>query len=463
MSHELLRHLPLFSELSDDDLTLLEDASRHARLTAGEVLMREGSPGGSLYVIIEGEFEITKRAGPGDLVIAVRGPGEVIGEMSLLDGSPRTATVRSLGKSHLLEIDQTAFRRLVESSPTATLSILQIITSRLRHTESMLRQTETLAALGTLAAGLAHELNNPAAALKRSAAALRQMLPRWQEAHAGLHAVGLDETEFPELSRLTAFDEAASPPGDPLARSDREAALQAWLEDAGVPEAWQVAPSLVAGGLSVELLKESTRRLPAGVLPAAVAWIDSARSVAVLLKEVSLSAERISEIVGAVRSYSFLDQAPIQPVDVARGLEDTLVVLRGKIEPGVIVHRHFAPDLPRVEAHGGELNQVWTNLIANAVEAMEGRGDLWLTAGRDGDRVSVEVCDSGPGIPEAIRSRIFEPFFTTKPPGQGTGLGLHLTYNIVTLHHRGQITVESQPGRTCFRVRLPVTMERPSR
>jgi signal transduction histidine kinase len=457
VSHELLRHLPLFSELSDDDLTLLENASRRVRLSTGEILMREGSPGGSLYIITEGEFEITKRTGPGDVVIAVRGPGEVIGEMSLLDGSPRTATVRSLDASHLLEIDQAAFLNLIESSPAAALSILHTVTSRLRHTESMLRQSETLAALGTLAAGLAHELNNPAAALQRSAAAVQQVLPRWQEAHARLHAAGIDESTLGEMG---ADGEPAAVASDPVSRSDQEAALRDWLERAGVPQPWEAAPHLIASGLTADRLSAAAQALPAHALPLIVEWLATSRALTSLLREVSLGADRISEIVGAVRSYSFLDQAPIQLVDVTRGLEDTLVILRNKIEPGIAVHQDFDPDLPRIEAHGGELNQVWTNLISNAAEAMGERGEIWLGAHRQGDRVEVEVCDSGPGIPDAIRDRIFEPFFTTKPPGQGTGLGLHLTYNIVTLHHRGQISVASRPGRTCFRVLLPIQMER---
>jgi signal transduction histidine kinase len=460
VSQALLRQLPLFAQLSDADLALLEKASRQLSPTAGEVLMLEGSPGGSLYVIIEGEFEITKRTGPGEMIIAVRGPGEVIGEMSLLDGSPRTATVRSLGPSRLLEIDQGAFHRLLESSPTATLSILHTITSRLRHTESMLRQSETLAALGTLAAGLAHELNNPAAALTRSAALVRQTLPQWQDSLARLHAAAVDEGTYPELVSLAALEPTAAAASDPLTRSDQEAALQAWLEQAGVPQPWQVAPSLIASGMTGDRLEQETRRLPKAALPAVLWWIAVSRSLALLVSEVSLSAERISEIVGAVRSYSFLDQAPVQQVDVVQGLEDTLVILRSKLDPGITIHRDYAADLPRIEAHGGELNQVWTNLIANAAEAMGGRGELTLAAQGEGDRLRIEVCDSGPGIPEAIQKRIFEPFFTTKPPGQGTGLGLHLTYNIITLHHRGQIAVESRPGRTCFRVLLPVHMER---
>jgi CRP-like cAMP-binding protein len=399
MSQELLRRLPLFAEMSDADLTLLAEASRQAELPAGEVLMREGSPGGSLYVIVEGEFEITKRSGPGDLVIAVRGPGEVIGEMSLLDGSPRTATVRALQDSRLLEIDQRAFLRLVESSPTATLGVLHTITSRLRHTESMLRQSETLAALGTLAAGLAHELNNPAAALKRTTAQLRQVQQQWQEAHEEIHTTGIDDAAILRLTRLTVPDEPPATADDPLVRSDHEAEMQVWLEAAGVEPAWEIAPLLVATGITMGELTQATAGLPADAVPAAVRWIASSRAMASLLRDVSLSAERISDIVGAVRSYSFLDQAPVQPVDVVRGIEDTLIILRNKLEPGITIQRDYAADLPSIEAHGGELNQVWTNLIANAAEAMEGRGELRLSCRRDGDRVLVEICDNGPGIP----------------------------------------------------------------
>jgi len=461
VTRERLRALPLFVGLTDSDLSLLEQASREIRIDGGQTLMTEGSPGGSLYVILEGEFEIHKRSGSRQVMIATRGPGEVIGEMSLLDGSPRTATVRALRDSRLLEIDQGAFRRLIESSPSAALVVLHTVTSRLRHTESMLRQSETLAALGTLAAGLAHELNNPAAALQRAASQVRQVLLRWQTAHAALHAAGVDETAHPVLTAL-AEDEvgpSATATLDPLTRGDRQAALEAWLERAGVAEAWSLAPELVSSGVTVEQLAEATAGLSGAGLAAAVAWVAAARSLSALLREVALSAGRIAEIVGAVRSYSFLDQAPVQLVDLHRGLDDTLVVLRRKLE-GIAVHREYASDLPPIEAHGSELNQVWTNLIANAAEAMGGRGELTLRSRRDGDQVVVEVCDNGPGIPEAIRDRIFEPFFTTKAPGEGTGLGLHLSYNIVSLHHQGQITVESQPGRTCFRVLLPTQRKR---
>jgi len=195
-------------------------------------------------------------------------------------------------------------------------------------------------------------------------------------------------------------------------------------------------------------------------IPAAVAWISASRSLAELLHEVSISAERISDIVGAVRSYTYLDQAPVQQIDLHRGLDDTLLLLKSKIEPGITVHREYSTEVPPIEAYGSELNQVWTNLIANAAEALGGQGEIWVRTGVDGARVFVEICDNGPGMPAEVRDRIFEPFFTTKPPGQGTGLGLHISYNIVTVRHQGQMTVVSRPGDTCFRVQLPTQLER---
>ncbi|HSR48877.1 MAG TPA: ATP-binding protein [Anaerolineales bacterium] len=460
MNHESLQRLPLFADLSPDELDVLADGSRPKSLAPGEVLMLEGSPGGSLYVILEGDFEITKRSGPAEVLIAVRGPGEVIGEMSLLDGSPRTATVRALGASRLLEIDQEAFRRLVETSPTASLRILHTISARLRHTQSMLRQTETLAALGTLAAGLAHELNNPAAAMRRSVDRLQAVLSAWRRAHARLHELGIDETA---LETLAGESGPGGPrPGltlDPLERSDRESELQAWLEAQGVADAWDLAPTLVGAGMTTQSLSGIFQTMAPPARSAAAAWMALSRDLAQLLEEASVAATRISEIVGAVRSYTYLDQAPVQTIDLHRGLEDTLIILKSKLEPGITVHREYSPEVPPFEAHGSELNQVWTNLIANAIEAMEGKGDLWIRTAVDDGHVSIEIRDTGPGIPPEIRARIFEPFFSTKPPGVGTGLGLHISHNIVALHHRGQITVESRPGSTCFRVRLPMRRE----
>ena len=464
MSIEFLQRLPLFADLPEADLRALYQRAEPMTLPAGEWLMREGEMGDALYVVLEGGIEISKRSGEQEVTLAVRGPGEVIGEMALLDQTPRSASGRIVQDVSLLKISKEAFRQVLAASPTAALALLNTVNTRLRSTEAMLRQSEKMAALGTLAAGLAHELNNPAAALKRAAAQARALLPRWQQAHADLYEAGINEAELPELGRLAFTDLAGSGPPvdrlDPLARSDLEEALQAWLEQKGVEQAWELAPVLLDAGLTLAPIVAATAHLTPSAVAAALKWVSASRSLAAMLHELTISAERISEIVGAVRSYAYLDQAPVQQVDLHRGLDDTLLLLRSKLEPGITVHREYSKEVPPIEAYGSELNQVWTNLIANAAEALGGTGEIWVRTGVEGERVWVEICDNGPGMPAEIRERIFEPFFTTKPPGQGTGLGLHISYNIVALHHQGQITVASQAGETCFRVLLPTQVER---
>jgi signal transduction histidine kinase len=457
VTHEILRELPLFAGLSESDISLLEERSSQIRVAPAETLVQEGTPSGSLYVILEGEFEILKRSENRDVLLAVRGAGEVIGEMSLLDRTPRSATVRSLTPSLVLEIDQDAFRHLVASSPSAALSILRTITSRLRNTESMLRQSEKMAALGTLAAGLAHELNNPAAALARAAQQLEEAL----RPESGAAATGGPATNHPAQIAAAHFLAGIYPGvSDPLELSDREDRLRNWLEGEGVEEAWQLAGNLVAAGLDVRELSEAVLTVPAAERAGWLAELARSLSTYRLLREIRLSAGRISEIVRAVKSYTYLDQAPIQMVDIHAGLEDTLVVLRAKIEPGIRVVRNYDPHLPQVEAYGSELNQVWTNLIDNACQAMAGSGELSLSTAHTPDEVSIDICDTGRGIPPAIQKRIFEPFFTTKAPGEGTGLGLHLVYNLIVLHHRGRIDLQSSPGKTCFTVAIPIRRSR---
>lgn len=455
MTHKVLRELPLFAGLTEHDIDLLEEGSTTLQLPAGQVLMSEGSPSGSLYVILEGEFEILKRAGNQDVLLAVRGAGEVMGEMSLLDQTPRSATVRALLPSLVLEIDQEAFRRLVSASPSAALSILRTVTSRLRNTESMLRQSEKMAALGTLAAGLAHELNNPAAALARSADLLQEAL----DARRGRSGVGRTAEESASLESVLALaaDHAQGrPPQEPLELSDREDRLTEALAKLGIEEPWELAGEFAAAGIEADGLNEALSRVPPADRPSGLRWLANGLAVRRLVQEIGLSAARISEIVRAVKAYAYLDQAPLQQVDVHAGLEDTLVILRQKLKPGIRVHREYDHDLPAIEAYGSELNQVWTNLIDNAAQAMKGEGELTLSTARRSDEIEVRVCDSGPGIPPEIQGRIFEPFYTTKAPGEGTGLGLHLVYNIVVLHHRGKVKVQSAPGKTCFTVSLPI-------
>jgi signal transduction histidine kinase len=343
------------------------------------------------------------------------------------------------------------------------LKILHTVTSRLRSTESALIQNEKMAALGTLAAGLAHELNNPAAAIRRSAAQLRDALAEREKLAAQLHSLATDQHQQESLGTLQeeiSERKTTAHVPDPLALSEQEDGLQEWLEDHGVGEAWELAPVLVSSGWDRDELERVAERFSVTQLPVVVRWLGAGSSVYGLLEEVGKSAEAMSEIVKAVKTYSYLDQAPIQEVDVRESLENTLVLLRPKIKAGVSITRDYADDVPRIEAYGSELNQVWTNIIDNAIDAMQAQGELALHICAKDSEVIVEIIDNGPGIPSELQPRIFEPFFTTKAPGAGTGLGLHIAYNIVVHKHHGQITVASEPGETRFRVVLPVRLAR---
>jgi signal transduction histidine kinase len=325
--------------------------------------------------------------------------------------------------------------------------------------ELMLRQSEKLATLGTLAAGIAHELNNPAAAIVRAAEQLRDGSTRLEEAGQELRTFQLTAAAQEALRTLRqrARERAEAPSDlDALGRADREAAVEGWLEERGVPDPWLLAPSLAAQGLDPAALSGLPAVLPGETLPAALRWVAALFTAYTLLNEIGQGSGRISEMVGALRSYSYLGQAPAQTVDLREGLDSTLVILRGKLKAGISVHREYGADVPKVPAHGSELNQVWTNLLDNAADAMGGKGEIRIRTRREDGWAVVEIEDDGPGIPEEIAPRIFDPFFTTKPPGKGTGLGLSTSFSIVTRRHQGEIRVASRPGSTRFTVKLPI-------
>jgi signal transduction histidine kinase len=455
---EFLRRLPLFAELADGDLRELCRLARTVPVPAGTLLMEEGTPGDGLYVVRSGELEVTRREGGEEVVLAVRGAGEVLGEMSLLEQAPRSASVRALSDSELLVIAPDAFQALLTASPAAAVTVLRTVAGRLRSTEAMLMQREKLASLGTLAAGLAHELNNPAAAARRSAAHLKDALGRMRAAGAELGRLPHSPAVADALGRLeVAFQgEVDGPRVRAIDLAEAEERLVDWLEGKGLDDAWDVAPHLVARGWDGDRLAGTLSELEPEPARVVIRWFAAVAEVHALAREVERSAAAISAIVRAVRTYTFLDEAPVQPVDLRESLEDTLLILRHKLKDGVRVVRDYPAELPRVEAYGSELNQVWTNLIDNAVDAMAGRGTLELRVLHAGDRVVVEIADTGAGIPAAIRERIFDPFFTTKGPGSGTGLGLHIAHNIVVNRHRGRLELESAPGRTLFRATLPL-------
>jgi signal transduction histidine kinase len=460
---EMLRRVPFFADLSDDDLAHVTERSELVELAAGDVLANEGEPGDELFVIVSGEIQVVKRSRESEVPIATLGPGEIVGEMAIFESQPRNATVRAHAPTRVIRISRDEILPILRTRPTATLSMLRTLLGRLRNTESMLREREKLAALGTLSAGLAHELNNPAAAVSRSASLLREALDRLAATTSALGAVA-DTPERAEtiagLAAEVARHAGGVEPLDPLDASDLAWDLETFLADRGVPDAGDLAQSLVTGGWDREHLERIEAEFPGDALGRIVAWIAAGSAVNALVDEVATGARRISEIVKAVKEYSFMDQAPVLRVDVRAGLDNTLVILRSKLKAGITITKDYQPDLPQIDAYGSELNQVWTNILDNAIDAMNGTGEIRIRAFQRDTDVVVEICDSGPGMPPDVRDRIFEPFYTTKPPGSGTGLGLHISHNVVA-RHRGRINVRSRPGETCFEVCLPME-RRPS-
>jgi signal transduction histidine kinase len=453
---DLLRCFPMFASLPPDDLDELCQAGEVRSVAPGEVIIEEGTTGDTFYVILDGELEITKQSGGREVLLAVRRRGEFVGERSLLDDTPRSASVRALRDSQLFVVHRAAFEALLASSPTARSAVLRTMTTRLQSTESMLMHHQNLAALGTMAAGLAHELNNPAAAIRRSAAHLGEVLGRTQRLTSALATLRLEQHQAARLDTML-VDVASQPPqADP---TEEEDVIEAWLDDHAVPEAWMLAPELAAAGWTPELLDRLAHGLTGAQVSVALQWLGWSAAAQGLLAELRTSAEAISDLVQAVKVHTHLGEAPIQEVDVRESLETTLVVLRHKLKDGIRVIRDYAADVPPVEAYGSELNQVWSNIVDNAIDAMQGHGTLRIRVARaEGEQVVVEIGDDGPGIPPEVQARLFEPFFTTKAPGMGTGLGLHVTYTIVVARHRGEIHVDSQPGATTFRVCLPIAL-----
>lgn len=455
MNLQNLRKSPLFEGLSDQELQQLVDNAKPVTSRTGEALMRQGEPGDSAYVVIDGGFEIQKQSGPSVIKIDVREPGEIIGEMALLSNAPRSATVVAICDSETLCISHEAFENLLATSPSATMAVLHWVMARLSQNESLLHQQEKMAALGTMSAGLAHELNNPAAAAQRSASLLRGAPAKWLELTHQIEALAFKENQSDWLNDF--MQEATRRFENPvkievLDKIDLVDQLQEWMEANGIESAWELAPTLVNFGWSSELLEELKNK---PFFQVAIQWLGTGSMIVTQLQEIQNTTERISQIVRAMKSYTYLDQAPLLEVDVHEGLENTLVIMEHKLKQGVTVKREYSQDLPHIEAYASELNQVWTNIIDNAIDAMKGEGEITLRTYEESDQLVVEIIDNGPGIPEKVKARILEPFFTTKPPGQGTGLGLYITHDIVTNRHHGLLQIESKPGETKFKVTLP--------
>ncbi len=455
---EALCQVPLFADLSDEDLDHLAAGVFSESFPAGTVVFSEGDDGDRACVIIDGEVEVIKVTGPREVLLAVRGPGDVIGEMALLDSAPRMASIRTKSEVTFLSIPKEVLDELLATSATAARSLFGVLLARWRETEVRLRQSERMAQIGTLTAGLAHEMNNPAAAVKRGAGQLGGAIERLSRSTAALQAAGLDAAVHDRVAAMLAGARGLQGPLSALERSDREADIEAALNDLGVADAWRLAPDVVAAGVDPAQLRDAVAGLDTGALSLVIEALGATADAASLVREIEEGATRLSDIVGALKSYSHLDRAPLQEVDVRRGIDDTLLILRRKVD-GIDVRREYPADPVEIQAYAAELNQVWTNLIDNAADALIDSKTpdpvIVIRVIEQADGVIVDVEDNGPGIPPDVAAQVFDAFFTTKPVGSGTGLGLDISYGIVVHRHRGEISVDSVPGRTTFRVVLP--------
>jgi len=452
-----IRAIPLFSNLSGEQTSCFEPGAI-IQLEAGKVLMSEGDPVESFYVLLTGEMRASRNYGNQTILMGIVKPGMWFGELPLLLDSPTLATIRALKPCRLFRLGKNDFWPMLSACPSVASQIFRTMATRVRNIEGYSQQREKLASLGTMAAGLAHELNNPATAARRASAHLRQVVEDVQSFACELHQ-RLTPQQFQHLidaSHSALARVAKSAPIDSVTRSDREDEVAKSLEQQGVVDGWKLAPAFVNAGLDGQELMVLAARLPGEALRFAFGWLEARLSLNSLLNEVDGSTTRIAELVKAVKSYSHMDKSPMQEVDVHEGIESTLTMLGHKLK-NVSVTRKFDRAVPRIMAYGGELNQVWTNLIDNAIDAVKGTGNICIATFLDDDQVMVEIADNGSGIPPEVQAHIFEPFYTTKAVGSGTGLGLVISNRIVADRHGGEIEFESHPGETRFKVRLPVS------
>jgi signal transduction histidine kinase len=464
-----LRTLFLFEKLTDEQLQWLCERGRVELFQPGPVYA-EGDPATCFYVLLEGTVVMSRRVGADDVEVgrtSQRGSYAGAWQAYMGDRVPQiyNSSMRVTEPSRFFVIDASAFAELMNQWFPMAVHLLEGAFFGNKDWAQQIGQRERLLALGSLSAGLTHELNNPAAAAVRATAALRERVAGMRHKLGMIAAGKWDRTSLETLIRLQ--EEAADrvPKAavlSPLEASDREDAITDWLEDHGCRDGWDLAPTFVAAGLDVAWLDHVEATVDRSTLESALRWLNYTVDTELLMNEIEDSTTRISTLVGAAKQYSQLDRAPYQVIDVHELLDSTLLMLSGKIPPGITVVKEYSPGLPRISAYAGELNQVWTNLIDNAVSAMGTSGTLTVRTGLDREFVFVEFGDTGPGVPPEIRERIFEPFFTTKPVGEGTGLGLDISWRIVVNKHHGDIVLESVPGDTRFRVRLPVTPQEES-
>ena len=447
--------VPAFAGLPDDQITWFISQAVDLPLKAGETYFREGDPADAMFVVLEGQLQVRGELG-GEAVVILLKPGDVTGVLPFSRMKQFTVGTRAVTDARVLRFPSSLFPELIQKMPELTQRLVGLMSDRIRETTRREQQRDRLASLGKLSAGLAHELNNPASAAKRAASQLREVLKRIKDASHELGRRELTAVQRSEIEKLeTSFIQSDEAPPDALAMSDLEEQLDSLLRSHGQNDLWQMAADLARKNVKPEALESLFATLDEDTARAALVRIAAAVEGATLLDEIESGTSRISDLVLAIKEYTFMDQAPVQNVDIVKSLENTLKILNHKLKRGVVVKRDYEKLPLLVNSFGSELNQVWTNLIDNAIDAMGGEGELRIRTYREDNCVVVEIGDNGSGILPNIRSHIFEPFFTTKGVGEGTGLGLDTVQRIVK-KHRGNIQVTSKPGDTRFQVWLPL-------
>ncbi|HEX3825985.1 MAG TPA: ATP-binding protein [Sporichthyaceae bacterium] len=464
LAPEELRRLFLFEHLDDEQLAWVAERGWVSAAPAGSIVLREGDPAQVLIMLLSGSIRLTQRVGRDEVEV---NRSEMVGAYAgamrafVKDSTAQqyTVTAQVLTDSRLFVLPAQSLVTLMETWFPMALHLLDGMFVGMRNSQETVGRREQLLALGALTAGLTHELNNPAAAAVRAAAALRERVGAMRQKLASLADDDLDRdllrllVDIQEEAVLAA---AKAPDLSALAAAEREDEIADWMDRHGVSGGWELAPVFAAGGTTDQCLDKIASGAPPEVVEGALRWLASTLETETLLTEITDSVTRISTLIGAAKQYSHMDRTPYEPVDIHLGLKSTLMLLAGKAE-GLTIVKEFDRTLPPVPAYPAELNQVWTNLIDNAIQAMGGAGTLTVRTTREDNCARVEICDTGPGVPEELRLKIFQPFFTTKPVGQGTGLGLDISYRIVVERHGGDLSVQSVPGDTRFIVRLPLT------
>jgi signal transduction histidine kinase len=492
-----LRKIPLFSRLNDDEIKCIEKG-KEEEFEAGAKIVSEGQFD-TFYVLLDGEVNVVMKDSAKETILSTFKPGDHFGELPIiLDWSEHKCSAYAMKNSRILTWSKDAFWKMLYDCPSITREILRTQAQRLQIFETVLQQNQKLIALGSLAAGLAHELNNPAAAASRAVAQLsdsveesgilsQKLIQHYHIAATQWSYIFQLRNEF--VRNNLHRDIFAGK--DPLLQSEQEDQITGWLQSHGINDGWMLASSLVSAGFNIDKLEDITNNIfisqpepdttmnsrasfvrvtssddtgvnnindQSSLLQDILTWITATIRVNELLYAIKNSTASISELIGAVKSYSYMDQAPIQEIDIHKGIESTLTMLRHKLEEsGITITREYNQSLPRINAYGSELNQVWTNIIDNAIDSIGNQGHIIIrTRQENNEYIIVEITDDGPGIPKDLQKRLFEPFFTTKGLGKGTGLGLSISYRIVTEMHKGQISVSSKPGATCFQTRLPI-------